>query len=66
LAVNGNVTASTQRVVLHTFIFVYPYVLEQPLNEINRIVRAKKPKRLPVVFNGEEVAQKLNNLNDQQ
>jgi integrase len=45
---------------------MYRYVLEQPLNEIGGIVRAKRPKRLPVVLNREEVARILNNLNGQQ
>jgi site-specific recombinase XerD len=65
LAVNGNVAASTQNVALNALVFMYRHVLEQPLNEINGIVRAKAPKRLPVVLTREEVAQILNKLNGQ-
>jgi site-specific recombinase XerD len=56
LAVNGNVAASTQNVALNALVFMYRHVLEQPLNEINGIVRAKRPKRLPVVLTREEVS----------
>ncbi|MES9946697.1 MAG: integron integrase [Candidatus Thiodiazotropha sp.] len=66
LAVNGNVSASTQNVALNALVFMYRYVLERPLNEIDGIVRAKRPKRLPVVLNRQEVARILNNLNGQQ
>jgi integrase len=62
LAVNGNVSASTQNVALNALVFMYRHVFEQPLNEINGIVRAKKPKRLPVVLTREEVAQILSKL----
>jgi integron integrase len=65
LAVNGNVSASTQNVALNALVFMYRHVLEKPLNEINGIVRAKRPKRLPVVLNREEVAHILNNLSGQ-
>lgn len=66
LAVNGNVAASTQNVALNALVFMYRHVLEQPLNEIGGIVRAKRPKKLPVVLNREEVAQILSNLKGQQ
>ncbi len=65
LAVNGNVAASTQNVALNALVFMYRHVLEQPLNEINGIVRAKRPKRLPVVLTRAEVAQILNRLQGQ-
>ena len=66
LAVKGNVAASTQNVALNALVFMYRHVLEQPLNEIGGVVRAKRPKKLPVVLNREEVAQILSNLKGQQ
>jgi integron integrase len=66
LAVKGNVAASTQNVALNALVFMYRHVLEQPLNEIDGIVRAKRPQRLPVVLNRLEVAQILNHLQGQQ
>ncbi len=65
LAVNGNVSASTQNVALNALVFMYRHVLERPLDELQGIVRAKKPQKLPVVLNREEVARILNHLKGQ-
>jgi integron integrase len=62
LAVRGNVAASTQSIALNALVFLYRHVLHQPLKEINGVVRAKKPKRLPVVLTQKEVAKVLSNL----
>ncbi len=62
LAVRGNVTASTQSIALNALVFLYRHVLHQPLKEINGVVRAKKPKRLPVVLTQKEVAKVLSHL----
>ncbi|MCB0194574.1 MAG: integron integrase [Anaerolineae bacterium] len=48
LAVNGQVTASTQNQAFHALLFLYRHVLERPLTGINA-KRAAKSKRLPVV-----------------
>jgi len=55
LAVNGNVAASTQNQALAAILFLYQAVLEKDLDRIDGIVRAKKPKRLPVVLTRDEV-----------
>ncbi len=55
LAVQQNVAASTQNQALAAVLFLYEHVLEQPLNRIEGVVRARKPKRLPVVLTREEV-----------
>ncbi len=55
LAVNKKVSASTQNQALSAILFLYQHVLEKELQWINPAVRAKKPKRLPVVLNHEEV-----------
>src|SRR5215510_13127648 len=54
LAVNRNVAASTQNQALSALLFLYEHVLGTPLNQLN-IVRAERPKRLPVVLTREEV-----------
>ena len=54
LAVEGNVAASTQNQAYSAILFLYRYVLHIDLPDINA-VRAKKPKRLPVVLTREEV-----------
>ena len=55
LAVQQNVAASTQNQALAALLFLYEHVLEKPLNRVEGVVRARKPKRLPVVLTREEV-----------
>lgn len=55
LAVNQNVAASTQNQAFNALLFLYRNVLKQEFGEISGVVRAKKPRRLPVVFAKEEV-----------
>lgn len=62
LAVNKNVSPSTQNQALNALVFLYKQVLEQPLGEINGVVRAKKRQRLPVVLTQEEIARLLSHL----
>ena len=54
LAVEGNVSASTQNQALSAILFLYGKVLEQPLGLLEGVVRAKRPKRLPVVLTPDE------------
>jgi len=65
LAVRENVAASTQNQGLAALLFLYAHVLEQPLNRIVGVVRARRPKRLPVVLTGEEVEVVLAGLEGQ-
>jgi site-specific recombinase XerD len=55
LAVEGNVAASTQNVALSALLFLYREVLSLPIGRVDDVERAKRPKRLPVVFTKEEV-----------
>ena len=50
LAVGKNVAASTQNVAFNAISFLYKQVLEINLPLIDGVLRAKKPKHLPVVF----------------
>ena len=55
LVVDRNVAASTQNQALHAILFLYRHVLRKDLDEQTiDAVRAKKPKRLPVVLTREE------------
>ncbi|MBW3597421.1 MAG: phage integrase N-terminal SAM-like domain-containing protein [Planctomycetes bacterium] len=60
LAVNEHVATSTQNQALAALLFLYQHVLQQPLDRIEGVVRANRPKRLPVVLTRDEVAQVLN------
>jgi integron integrase len=61
LAVNKNVSSSTQNLALCAIVFLYKKVLKKEIGDIG-IVWSKKPKRLPVVFTKGEVKKVLNNL----
>ena len=56
LAVEDHVAASTQNQALSALLFLYEHVLEQPLDRIEGVVRARRPKRLPVVLTVDEVS----------
>jgi integron integrase len=56
LAVDRNVSASTQNQALNALVFLYNYVIERPLEQTHGVVRAKQGTRLPVVLSPEEVA----------
>lgn len=55
LAVEGNVSASTQAQALSALVFLYRNVLDDPLPWLDDIVRASRPRKLPVVLSREEV-----------
>jgi site-specific recombinase XerD len=55
LAVDGHVSASTQNQALNALVFLYQQVLEIDLGRFDA-VRARRPKRLPVVLAAEQVA----------
>ncbi len=62
LAVDRQVAASTQNQALSALLFLYRNVLERPLGDLGEVVRARRPKRLPVVLTREEVRAVLANL----
>jgi integron integrase len=55
LAVERQVSASTQNQALSALLFLYRHVMAEPLGFVHGIVRAKRPRRLPVVLNDSEV-----------
>jgi integron integrase len=62
LAVDGHVSASTQNQALSALLFLYREVLEHDLPWLEDVVRAKRPRRLPVVLTREEVGAVLDAL----
>ena len=62
LAVHGRVTASTQNQALAALLFLYRHVLEQPFPELEGVIRAKRPKHLPVVMTRAEMRSVLSRL----
>jgi integron integrase len=59
LAVKRNVAGATQNQALAALLFLYKEVLKVDLPWLNGIVRAKKPKHLPVVLTRDEVSRVL-------
>lgn len=59
LATQGHVAAATQNQALSALLFLYRAVLEVELPWMEDMVRAKRPRRLPVVLSQAEVAQLL-------
>ncbi|GAC1446888.1 MAG: hypothetical protein NVSMB56_09900 [Pyrinomonadaceae bacterium] len=62
VANEGNVAASTQNVALAALLFLYREVLQIELPLVEGVVRAKIPKRIPVVLTREEVGCVLRNV----
>jgi integron integrase len=62
LAVERKVAASTQTQALSALLFLYREVLGLPIGWVDDVERAKRPKRLPVVFTREEVKAVLGHL----
>ncbi|MEW6414559.1 MAG: integron integrase [Pseudomonadota bacterium] len=62
LATVGNVSASTQNQALSALLFLYREVLDIDLPWMDTMVRAKKPRRLPVVLSRAEVARVLERM----
>ena len=61
LAVERSVAASTQNQALCALLFLYDAVLVRPLDQL-AVVRANRPKRLPVVMTRDEVKRVLGGL----
>ena len=59
LACDSHVAASTQNQALNALLFLYHQVLEKKIGLIQGVVRAKRPRRLPVVLTKEEVKRVL-------
>jgi len=62
LAVKENVSALTQNQALSALLFLYRHVLDREIGDLGEIVRARKPKRLPVVMIRDEVKAVLASL----
>ena len=63
LAVNGKVSASTQRQALNAIVFLYRHILDRPIEGDIAPVRAKRLPRVPVVLTQGEVKTVLSLMN---
>ena len=62
LATKEKVSASTQNQALSALLFLYRHVLGREVGDLGEVIRARKPKRLPVVMTRDEVKAVLTNL----
>ena len=62
LAVDKHVSPSTQNQALSALLFLYKQVLEQELDWMDDIVRAKRSERIPEVLSPDQVRQLINHL----
>ena len=62
LAVKEKVSASTQNQALSALLFLYRHVIGLEVGDLGEVIRARKPKRLPVVMTRDEVKSVLANL----
>lgn len=62
LAADLKVSASTQNQALQALLFLYRDVLTMELPKIDQMVRATRPRRLPVVLSRDEVRRVFQNL----
>lgn len=56
LANDRHVATATQNQALNALNFLYTKVLDTPIGQLQGVVRAKRPKRLPVVLTRQEVS----------
>jgi integron integrase len=65
LAIGAKVSASTQNQALSALLFLYRHVLKREIGDLGEVIRARKPKRLPIVLTREEVKAVLTRLHGQ-
>lgn len=59
LAVKRKVAAPTQNQALSAILFLYKHILKQEMSWLDDVIKAKKPKKLPLVFTKEEAKKAL-------
>lgn len=62
LAVKEKVSVSTQNQALSALLFLYRRVIGREVGDLGKVIRARKPARLPVVMARDEVKAVLSNL----
>jgi hypothetical protein len=55
LAVQRQVSFSTQKQAFNALLFVFRYILDKPIGSIDEVPRSKTPRKLPVVLTAEEI-----------
>ncbi|HHC74183.1 MAG TPA: integron integrase, partial [Thiothrix sp.] len=59
LAIEKQVSINTQKQAMNALVFFFRVVLEKPLDNLQDFIKAKTPRRLPIVLSRQEVQQVL-------
>jgi integron integrase len=62
LAVEREISASTQNQALNALVFFFKHVIKKPIEDMEKFIRAKRPQRLPEVMTREEVKMFFDNI----
>lgn len=62
VAVKEKISASTQNQALSALLFLYRHVLDREIGDLGEVIRARKPRHLPVVMTREETRAVLSRL----
>lgn len=65
LALKDRVSASTQTQALSAILFLYRYVLGREIGTLEGLIRARKPRHLPVVMTRDDVRAVIGELKDE-
>jgi integron integrase len=65
LALKDRVSSSTQNQALSAVLFLYRHVLRREIGDLGQVIRARSPKRLPVVLTREEIKAVFSRLHGQ-
>ncbi len=65
LAMKERVSASTQTQALSAILFLYRFVLGREIGKLEGLIRARKPRHLPVVMTRDEVRAVIRELKDE-
>jgi len=62
LAVKEKVSASTQNQALSALLFLYRHVLDRKVGDLGEVIRARKPRHVPVVMTRQETREVMSHL----
>ncbi len=62
LAVQRRVSISTQKQAFNALLFVFRYIIEVEINNLDNVPKSKIMRKLPVVLSGDEIAKIFSNM----
>jgi site-specific recombinase XerD len=56
------VAIATQKQAFNAILFLFRHILEKPINDLDSVVRSKKPRRLPLVLSRVDVSEIISRM----